>query len=149
MVPLAMEGASQGTTPVESPGVVEPTMAGGHEMVGGVMSCSVTEKKHELERPAASVAVHCTCVSPKVKLEPEGTEHEVLTTATLSVAEKRYGIGLTLLVLSNWYTRGSELLVGQVATGGWLSLTVMVKLHEARLLEGSVAVQVTTVLPTG
>jgi hypothetical protein len=36
---------------------------------------------------------------------------------------------------------------GQVTVGGWVSLTVTVKLHEPVLFEESVAVQLTVVVP--
>jgi hypothetical protein len=38
---------------------------------------------------------------------------------------------------------------GQVATGGWVSFTVTVKLHDAALPAASVAVQLTAVVPSG
>jgi hypothetical protein len=41
------------------------------------------------------------------------------------------------------------MLFGQLTLGTWLSLTVTVKLHVAVLLDESVAVQVTVVVPFG
>jgi len=42
---------------------------------------------------------------------------------------------------------GTEMFAGQLATGGWVSFTVTVKLHDAVLPAPSIAVQVTVVLP--
>jgi hypothetical protein len=42
---------------------------------------------------------------------------------------------------------GTEIFAGQLATGGWVSFTVTVKLHDAVLPAPSTAVQVTIVVP--
>ena len=93
-----------------------------------------------------SVAVQVTVVVPLLKADPdEGEQATVGAGVQLSVAVG--GVKVTTAV----QTFGSVLFVmfaGQAPiVGGWLSLTVTVKLQEPVLPEDSVAVQVTVVVP--
>jgi hypothetical protein len=109
----------------------------------GALLNTVIVKLQEDRFPATSVAVHVTVVVPKGNRLPDGGEH---TTSGI-------GSQISVAVAANVTTapalvmQGTLLLVGQVITGGVVSTTVTVKLHEALFPLASVAVQVTVVVP--
>ena len=108
-----------------------------------VQLATVTVKEQVAVLLAASVAVQVTVVVPTAKFDPETGTHAVVTPEQLSAAVGAgnvTGIGLPVRLVAVW-------LEGQAMVGFWLSLTVTVKLHEAVLLDASVAAQVTVVTP--
>ena len=109
------------------------------------MSSTVTVKLHVLEFPLLSRAVLITVVTPTGKANPLGGLLVTLVTAQLSPV-------LTLKVALLTHKPGAALTVrfaAQVMDGGWLSITVTVKLHVLELPLLSRAVLVTVVTPTG
>jgi len=99
--------------------------------------------------PDVSVAVQVTVVVPTGNGEPEGGEQVKVTPEQLSLT---VGLG-KLTTVAVW--NGQEAcaaavwLAGQVIDGGWVSLTVTVNEQVLMLLEASVALQVTVVVPFG
>jgi hypothetical protein len=68
------------------PGSVLTVTSGGHEIVGGSVSLTVTVNEQEAVLPAASVAVQATVVVPFGKVEPEGGAQTTATPGWLSSA---------------------------------------------------------------
>jgi hypothetical protein len=114
----------------------------GQVITGAWLSTTVTVNEHEVELPAASVAVEVTVVVPRLKVEPEaGTE--------VTVAEQ-LSVAVTLKFTTASHEFASLLTVmleGQVIAGAWLSTTVTVNEHEVEFPAASVAVEVTVVEP--
>lgn len=105
---------------------------------------TVMAKVHEFIFPEASSAVQVTVVLPTEKRDPDGGLQAKVTPGQLSVTVgfgKLTDIGKLLVI---------DMLEGQVICGGSTSLTVMAKVHEARVApDASVEVQVTVLVPTG
>ena len=122
-------------------------MFAGQIIVGGCASTTVTEKLHAAELPDASETVHDTVVVPRGNVVPLGGEQ--LGVPTPGQLSETVGADH---VTTEVQTLGSVFFVmldGQVIVGGCASFTVMVKAHDAVLLEASVAVHVTVVTPFG
>jgi len=97
--------------------------------------------------PDVSVAVQVTVVVPTGKHEPEGGVHAVVTPGQLSLAVGAGKLTATHgLVIDGVFTVWFG---GQVIVGGCVSLTVTVNVQVAVLLEESLTVQVTVVVPLG
>jgi len=95
--------------------------------------------------PLASVAVHVTVVVPTGKPDPDSGEQVTVGEGSqLSVAVAAKLTGTSKLTL-----HPMAMLAGQVMAGGSVSLTVTVKEQVAIFPEGSVAVQLTVVVPFG
>jgi len=94
--------------------------------------------------PDESAAEHVTVVLPHGNVYPDGGEHDVDTTPTLSYVLYVHTSGPELL---SWPS-ASIMLLGQNSSGAVTSSTVTVKLHDATLFEGSVAVQPKVVMPS-
>lgn len=111
-------------------------------------SCTVTVNVQGAEVLfAASVAVQLTVVVPTEKLDPEAGVQVTVGVPQLSVADGfvKVTVAEHCPVAAGWV-----MLEGQAPrTGFWLSVTVTVKVQGADiLLEASVAVQLTVVVPT-
>jgi len=121
------------------------TMSAGHVIAGAVVSATtLTSKEHIDELPEASVAVQVTVVVPTANTEPEGGEQTTLgagSQASLAVAVKL----TTAPPGPAQVTRTSP---GQVTAGAVVSSTVTEKVHCEELPSSSVAVTVTTVVPS-
>jgi len=112
---------------------------------GGWLSTTVTVKVHWLWLPLLSCAVLVTVVTPTGKAKPLSGTVTRFVSEQLSVAAT---LKVTLLV----HTPAAAFTVifpGHKITGGWVSLTVTVKVHWLRLPLLSRAVLVTIVVPTG
>lgn len=120
-------------------------MFAGQVIVGGCASMTVTEKLHAAEFPDASLTVHDIVVVPFWKVEPlDGEQTGAPTPGQLSDTVGAVHVATAV------QTFGSVFFVmfdGQVIDGACVSFTVTVKLHDAVLLEASVAVHVTVVTP--
>ena len=98
-----------------------------------------------LEFPLLSRAVLVTVVTPTGKAKPLAGLLVTFVTAQLSLAVT---VNVTLLV----HAPGAAFTVifpGQLIAGGWISLTVTVKVHVLALPLLSRAVLVTVVMPSG
>ena len=109
---------------------------------GGCVSSTVTVKLQPAVLPEVSVAVQFTVVGPSAKTEPEGGVQATVAPGQLSDTAGAKAT-LVLQVMVTLVT----MFAGQTMLGGWLSLTVTVKVHVAILPEASVALQVTVVVP--
>ena len=110
---------------VHCPGAAFTVILAGHEMTGGCVSWTVTVKVHWLLLPLRSHAVLVTMVVPTGNAKPLAGTLTTFVTAQLSVA-------VTLKVTVLVQTPAAALtviLAGHVITGGWVSLTVTVKVH--------------------
>lgn len=121
----------------------------GQMMTGGVTSRrTVIVKLHERVFPQSSVAVQTTVFVPGGKELPEaGTQ---VTVGFGSSVSKTVGggkfTGMVAAVPQSTTTR----LVGQVIVGGVVSRVARTRnVQVVRLVQSSIAVQVTVVLPTG
>lgn len=102
-----------------------------------VQAFTVTVKVQVAVSIAASVAVQVTVVVPTAKVEPDAGRQ-------LTVAPEQLSVGVGgVYVTAVGALPLTEMLAGQVSAGGWLSLTVTVKLQEP-VIE---LVQVTVVVP--
>lgn len=120
-------------------------MAAGHVILGGCLSCTTTLNVHVFWLPLASFAVYCTVVVPIAKLPPgECVAVSVGTAPLLSV-----GLGTVHVA---WPVAWSCFVFtvtvpGHVRLGASLSCTTTEKVQLAWLLEASVAVALTVVVP--
>ena len=89
------------------------------------------------------MAIQVISVTP-VNVEPDGGEHNVpfIPEASDAVTAK---LKLTDCPLTGFVVR----LSGHTIVGGWLSVTLTLKLHDLVKLPLSIAVHVTIVLPSG
>ena len=99
--------------------------------------------------PVASVAVQVTVVVPTGNIEPLGGVHTEVTPGQLSDTVGAGKLTVALVEIGQVCAATAVTLAGQVIDGGWVSLTVTVKVQEPVLFELSVAVQVTVVVPLG
>ncbi len=107
------------------------------------MSLTVTVNVQD-SGPALLFDLHVTVVVPTGKNEPEAGEQTTVPQVPVVVG------ALYVTTAPHWF--GSLLCVlfaGQVIVQGAVPVTVTVKVQEAVLLDASVAVQVTVVVPTG
>jgi len=144
MVWSAVDGGDQFTIPVVRSGVVVPTYAAGHTIVGGCVSSSVTWNPHVPVFPTVSVAEHVTLLVPYEKMEPDAGEHEDVDTPTGSLNVNDHVSDRVLA----FNPRLSTMFEGQNTLGGWLSTTFTLKLHDATFPALSFAVHEITVVPT-
>ena len=141
-VPIAV---GKHTSALHNPGSLLTIISAGQVITGGSVSFTVTLNVQELVLPVASVAVTVTSVVPTGNVLPEAGTLEVVTPGQLSVVvdEKvttaSHWPGILLTVIS----------AGQVTTGASVSFTVTLKVQELVFPEASVAVTVTSVVPTG
>jgi hypothetical protein len=108
----------------------------------------VTVKEHDDWLPLVSVAVQVTVVVPCMKTDPEAGEQTIEPMPQLS---DTVGAGYSTTDESEQPSRAApvwSMSAGQTMAGAWVSLTVTVNEHIAELPDGSVAVQVTVVVPT-
>ena len=120
-------------------------MFAGQVSTGACVSLTVMLNEQLAVLRDESMAVQVTACVPVENLLPEGGEQLTVTAEQRSLA---VGVGNSTTA-EHW--PASVVLVifaGQVIEGGWLSLTVIVKLHDTLLLP-LVAVQVTVVTPAG
>jgi predicted nucleotidyltransferase len=109
------------------------------------VSLTVTVNEQEAELPAASVAVQETVVVPFGNVEPEAGEQTTEPPGQLSET-----VGAKVTTAEHCPgVFGAVTLAGQTIDGGCVSLTVTVNDQDAVLLEASVAVQLTVVVPFG
>ncbi len=99
--------------------------------------------------PEVSVAVQVTVVVPTGNVEPEGGLHDVVTPGQLSVATGGGYVTTVLVAMGHLAAAAAKTLAGHVMVGGCVSLTVTVNVQLAELLEESLTVQVTVVVPLG
>jgi hypothetical protein len=119
-------------------------MFSGQVTTGAWLSTTVTVKEQVAVLPEGSVAVAVTAVVPTPKKLPEARENETVA-EQLSVAVAEY-----VTVAPHWPASMLTVrLAGQVILGRMLSITVILNVQVVTLLEASVAVAVTTVVPTG
>ena len=113
-------------------------------IVGASASTTVTVNEQDEVLPFASVAVAVTEPVPTAKKLPEAGDTETVAeqlsdTFALYCTFAPHTPGVLFTLIFD----------GQVTTGAWLSVTVTTKLQFTELPEGSVAVAVTVVFPTG
>src|SRR5689334_22885214 len=121
-------------------------MSAGHITFGASVSVTVTLNVLVTELPLASVARHVTTFVPFANVEPEGgtqTSSTWLEQLSNAVALK-FTTAVQLPRSVDWVIFG-----GSEMVGACLSSTVTVKEQEALFPEGSVAVHVTVLVPTG
>ena len=122
-------------------------MFAGHVITGTCVSTTVTVKLHVEfgEFGDASDAVHTTVVTPTGNAEPDAGVHTIVAPGQLSVAVAVYVTTAEHVPVA----AATEIGAGHVACGASVSCTVTVNEQLLVLFEASVAVQVTTVDPTG
>jgi hypothetical protein len=108
---------------------------------------TVTVKEQVAVFPAASVAVQVTVEVPMGKKDPEAGEQ--LTSIGPGQLSVTVGLGYVTIAPFSPGSLGTVTSAGQVITGASVSSTVTVKEQLAVFPDGSVAVQVTVVVPTG
>ncbi len=114
-----------------------------HDTVGRVVSVTVTLNLHEAEIPALSLALQVTTVAPKANRLPEAGEHETDASPFASLA-----VGLKVGLMYGTPPVGELLMLfGQVITGGVVSTTVTLMLHDDDKPYGSVALHDTVEVP--
>ena len=117
------------------------------EIVGGVLSETITLKVQVEMLPALSVAVYVTVVMPTGKMSPGSCELTKLGTLQLSV---EVGIiQLTVAPQAPSATAGISDVLQPEITGGVLSITTTSNSQVAILPAPSVAVYLTVVVPKG
>ena len=95
----------------------------------------------------ASLTEQITVVVPFTNAEPEdGAQIGTPTAGQLSLTA---GAEYETTAVHKPGAAGTEILAGQTIEGGWVSLIVTENEHEAILLDVSVAVQLTVVVPFG
>lgn len=126
------------------PVALDTVIFAGQVITGACVSLTVIEKLHVEWLLPASVAVQVTTVVPTGKTEPEPGLHEKVAPGKLSVTT---GFGYVTRA-AHWFASLDLVMpAGQVMLGGWLSVTVTVKLQLAVRPTASVAVQFTVVEP--
>ena len=128
------------------PLVASAVMSDGRCNVGGVVSRTVTVEDDEPRLPAASVAVQVTVVTPNGKVEPDAGEQ----------VAGRDPLTMSIAVAENVATAPAGPVASRVTgnpdidtDGGVVSRTVTVEDAEPTLPAASVAVHLTTVVPSG
>jgi hypothetical protein len=130
-------------------------MLAGHEMIGAVLSTTVTNCVADPVLPCASVAEYVSVVVPTGKLFPEGTPVRVTgpTPGQLSVADPVPNVASRLLTVTPQEAAPgpvrSVIAAGAVTIGNVLSTTVTTWVAEAEFPCASVAEYVSVVIPTG
>jgi hypothetical protein len=97
---------------------------------------------------AASFAVHVTVVTPSGNVEPDGGLHTVVTPGQLSLAVGVANVTNLLVLAGHAGAATVVTFAGQVITGGWVSVTVTVKVQSG-LAGVPGALHTTVVVPTG
>jgi hypothetical protein len=120
-------------------------MFGGQVTTGGWVSLTVTLNEQLVVFSEASVAVQVTVCVPVENLLPDCGEQ-----VTVTIEHWSLPVGVpNATAAEHWFASAFlTISAGQVREGGWLSLTVMVKL-QLSVIVPLVAVQVTTVTPVG
>lgn len=145
---LSVAVAVYDTTARHWPGAVFTVMGAGQVTTGFCRSVIVTVKEHIAVLPEASVTRKTFVVVPTGKTEPLGRPDNCATTAP----------GQLSVVVGNAYETGRPhrpaevpklILAGQFILGASTSRTVTRKVCVEESPHGSVAVTVTTVVPTG
>lgn len=114
------------------------------EMLGGVVSCTVTVKLPVAVLLRESTAEQFTVVVPNEKVEPDGGPHVTVTEpSTRSEAEAEYETAAPVGPVAS-----TVISAGRDNEGGVVSCTVTVKFPERELPASSVAVQLTVVIPS-
>lgn len=144
MVGVASQLSVAEAEPAGPPGAVlsehRSVMLAGHVITGGVLSSTNITWLHVLELPQSSVALHVLMIVYSCgQAPPTVTSVEVMVgvTSQLSVAVATPLITGAVLAV-HWMV----IFEGQVITGGVLSSTKMVCIHELELPQSSVARQV-------
>jgi len=121
-------------------------MSARQTIAGGCVSLTVTVNEHEDELPDASLTAQLTGVVPFGNAEPDaGMQTGMPTPGQLSEA-----VGTKVTTAE--HRSGSLFFVifaGQTIVGACTSLTVTVNVHDEELLDASLTVQVTVVVPFG
>jgi hypothetical protein len=125
-------GFTKDTVAVLDPASVTAALLDGQVMEGFSVSTMVIENEHAIEYPALSDALHVTDVVPTGYVSPGFMLHVTTGESTLSTARGGAQVTtadprpLSLLCV---------MLVGHCCekVGGWLSVTVTVRLHDAVL----------------
>jgi hypothetical protein len=134
------------TTLPPGPAHSTSVMSSGQVSAGGLVSSTVTVKVQVAVLPLESVAVQVTVVTPPVNRLPEaGTQVMSTTVPHTSLAT---GSSKVTAVPPDSHSM-PVMSSGQVMSGGVVSSTVMEKVHELVLPLASVAVHVTSVVPSG
>src|SRR5262249_27196430 len=138
-------GAEYVTIAVQTPGSATVVTFEGQVIEGGWLSLTVTVNEQFAVSLLESVTEQVTVVVPLANVERDAGLHTGVTVPQLSVA-------VTVKAVTAEHRFGSVLLVifdGHVMAGGWLSVTVTVKLQVAFGKTPFEAVHVTVVMPFG
>ncbi len=121
----------------------------GHVIVGLTVSTTLSVKRHELEFPALSKAMHVTIVSPSGNVYGVAGEHDKFLIPLPSVADTGgvYDVIVTMAVAP--LVGVLEALLGQVIVGVVESYTVTLNVQKLLIPAIFVVVQVTVVFPSG
>src|SRR5205814_984916 len=125
--------------------VASKFMLAGQLTVGGVVSCTVTLKELMPTLPWPSLAVQVTVVIPIAKVAP-GAGLQLTETEP---AQTSLALVVNVTVAPAAPVASVVMFPGTVTAGGVVSWTVTVKEFMPMLPVGSVAVQVTVVVPSG
>jgi hypothetical protein len=139
-------GEANITVASHSPALFETVIFGGQIMTGNSVSFTVTVNEQVDIFPAASVAVELTVVVPLGKKLPGAWLVTNDITEQLSVA---VGVANVTLAPQRPSSFGTIILAGQVITGGSVSFTLILNLQVEIFAAASMAMEVTTVVPTG
>jgi hypothetical protein len=121
------------------------SMLAGQERMGTSLFVTVTVKVQSFVLPDPSVAVAVTVVVPTLKKLPEAGLYAIVTFGQLSAFT-----AAKVTVAPHWpIPEVTVMLAGQTMFGVTLSSTVTENVQVETLPDGSVAVTVTTVTPTG
>ena len=115
-----------------------------HIATGGVLSFTVTVAVHEEELPAASLTVSVTVFTPRLPQLNVAGVTVLETIAQLSVLP----LSTDAPVIVTELPTNATVIFLQMATGGVLSTTVTVAVHEEELPASSVTVNVTVFAPS-
>jgi hypothetical protein len=142
---LSLTLAANSTTASHRPAAARTARSAGQEIAGFSLSRTVTVKAQVSVFPEASVAVQVTVVVPRPNAVPLAGSQATLTPGQLSDAAAS-----KLTAAVHWPASVLTFKSGGQATDGFsLSVTVTANEQTASLPLPSVAVQVTTVTPTG
>ena len=130
----------------QKPASLFAVISAGHAATGSSVSFTVTLNVHVFRFPEASSAVTVTTVTPTLKVEPDAGEALEVTPEQLSDDAGKTNVATALHTPLSLFTVTSA---GHAATGFSASITVIVNVQSSILFEGSVAVTVTGVTPTG
>ena len=136
-------------TAVQRFGVVVTTRVGAHAIFTATSPFTVTSCKQKAELPAVSIAVQVMVVVPigngSFRLRPPGLEASSVNILP-QLSNAVGGVTFTILLQVNG-SASTRVSAAQVIYGGWISVTLTVKLQISSGFRPSLAVQVTVVTP--